>query len=139
MDKLTYQNKEYVVKTLLAIGSQGVHMNVSVQKLVFPWPDNKHNTNSECDEHPDLLVVQRGDEFFVLAGKLTLIPNTDRPRKEQKVRLLSKVVLKKALFVQPTVVAAPQNQTHQQRWNAENQRPQEYSRGNTYRGYSDNY
>jgi hypothetical protein len=135
MDKLNYQNKYYVIKTLLAIGSQGVRMNVPTQKLIFPTPDNGHR-NEACDNHPDLLVVQSGEEFFVLAGKLGVIPNTDRPFNEQKVRLLSKVVLKKALFVQPVVVS---QQSHQQRWNAENARRSEYSHDTSYRGYSDDY
>lgn len=135
MDKLNYQNKFYVVKTLLAIGSQGVRMNVPTQKLTFPSPDDGHR-NDVCDNHPDLLVVQSGEEFFVLAGRPALIPNTARPLNEQKVRLLSKVVLKKALFVQPVAVS---QQSHQQRWNAENAKRPEYNHDNSYRGYSDNY
>jgi len=135
MDKLNYQNKLYVIKTLLAIGSQGVRMNIPTQKLKFPTPDDGHR-NEACDNHPDLLVVQSGEEFFVLAGKLGLIPNTERPFNEQKVRLLSKVVLKKAMFVQPVAVS---QQSHQQRWNAENARRPEHSHDNSYRGYSDDY
>ena len=94
MTEIKFQGKRYVTRVLKGLTTQGIKINVETSKLI---------NNSEVEEHDTIVVTPHGDNYVVLLGKT----NPDKP--EQSVRMLSKLLLKKALYelVNPPVQADP--------------------------------
>ena len=92
MPKLTYQSKIYAKKTLKGLTTQGIRLLIKNEDLV---------STSEYVDWTDLVVTPLGEKYAILLGKI------DPTKPEQVVRMLSKVVLKKALYdsVYPPPVA----------------------------------
>ena len=97
MLEFAYNGKTYITKTLLLLETQGIALKVPVEKLKII---NKIDNDV-------LIVVANGDGYDVLAGRLAMIPNSTIVCENQKVRMLSKVVLKKALKPLPIPILRP--------------------------------
>ena len=92
MPKLTYQGKVYSKKTLKCLTTQGIRLVIANEDLV---------STSDYVEWTDIVVTPQGQHYAILLGKI------DLTKPEQVVRMISKVVLKKALYdsVYPPPVA----------------------------------
>ena len=92
MPKITYQGKVYSIKTLKGLTTQGIRLRIPNEDLV---------SKSDAVEWTDLVVTPIGEQYAILLGKI------DPTKPVQVVRMLSKVVLKKALYdsVYPPPVA----------------------------------
>lgn len=99
MSFITYRGKEYIAAKLAAISGQGVSIAVPLDKIdiVASIPS------------PAVIVVANGDRFDMLGGTLHIDRKTGQTAISQKVKLLSRMVLKKAVppEVQPVRAAAP--------------------------------
>lgn len=104
MSSFTYRDKEYDADKLVLCGSQGVSARIDLKDI--------NQVGSLESEH--LIVVACEGRYDMLAGKLCFNQKTGEASEKQKVRILSKPVLKKALIqeaVQYQEPVAPDTQS----------------------------
>lgn len=83
MPKLNHQGKDYAIKTLKGLTSQGIRLKIPNEDLI------PHSTKID---HPELVVTPVGDKYAILLGDIKSAEQV------QTVRMLSKMLLKKALW-----------------------------------------
>jgi hypothetical protein len=94
MTILQYRDKDYDVDALKRIGSQGVPINVKREQLVLV-------KGVTPIKHDQILVVASGETYEVLACGFSDL--TELKKDTIAVILLSKPVLKKAIYQEPAV------------------------------------
>lgn len=98
MEHVTYNGKEYSVKTLRSIARQGIKLVVENEKLFIRTPLTGDET----------IVVAHGDNYDILIDGTGGTLSKEGP-KTFNVRMISKVILKKALkqVIAPVVYRDP--------------------------------
>jgi hypothetical protein len=116
MSSFTYRDKKYDAAKLVTISGLGADAKIDVKLIdkVFDFP---------CT---NITVVANGDRYDMFGGTLFKNKVTGEPSPFQGVKLLSKHVLKKALFTEP--VAAPPIAAYEPRRNQDNYPRTDYSR-----------
>ena len=92
MDYITYQDKRYVTKVLKALVTQGIKITVEGSDLI---------QNKDVVENDVVVVTPSGEHYVILLGKI------EASNRKYEVRMLSRQILKKALYesVNPPPVA----------------------------------
>ncbi len=94
MTVVVFRGKEYSVEALKAMANQGTLLKVQAT-LITDLPED----NGSFDVLESPIVVQSGEHYVYLFGKLRVEPETKALCNYQTVRLFSTYNLKKALLV----------------------------------------
>lgn len=98
MGSFKYRDKEYDAEKLVLCGGQGAPAKIDVSTI---------NIVGDLESEHILVVASEG-RYDMLGGQLTRNRQTNEPSQFQKVRILSRPVLKKALI--PDASAVPSEQ-----------------------------
>lgn len=98
MGSFTYRDKEYDAEKLVLCGGQGAPARIDLKDI-----NQVGNLESE-----HVIVVACEGRYDMLAGKLCRNQQTGEVSEKQKVRILSKPVLKKALIQETPLSQEPQ-------------------------------
>lgn len=103
MKLIPYRGKQYDADKLAVVAKQGVPITVPLDKI-----DQVANVPSST-----VIVVVNNDRYDMLGGTLHIDRKTEKVAAVQKVNLLSKMVLKKALPQESVAVDATQRTSYE--------------------------